>query len=164
MSQGPSPAAGVRAATPHRLRPPECVANSDRPVSRSARASACRQSNLRAARFRSRPRIHDPIEKPLDPGRLLRSRWLRITPIPGMLSSRWLASFPRCCALIRFSIDPISLSIARSAAASTTRLVCASIGNRASCSFAMILSNSLIPSRSLRSHNASARLNAHARR
>jgi hypothetical protein len=70
-----------------------------------------------------------------------------ITPIPGMLSSRWLASFPRCCAMIRFSIDPISVCIARSVAASTTRLVCASTGKRASCSLAMMFSNSLIPSR-----------------
>jgi hypothetical protein len=30
-----------------------------------------------------------------------------ITPIPGMVSNRWLASFERCCTKIRFSIDPI---------------------------------------------------------
>ena len=30
-----------------------------------------------------------------------------ITPIPGMVSSRLLASLDRCCAMIRFSIDPI---------------------------------------------------------
>ena len=34
-----------------------------------------------------------------------------ITPIPGMLSSRWLASFTRCCAMIRFSIDPINVCV-----------------------------------------------------
>ena len=45
-----------------------------------------------------------------------------ITPIPGMLSSRWLASFPRCCILIRFSIAPITLSNASSCAASTMTL------------------------------------------
>ena len=36
-----------------------------------------------------------------------RSRW-PITPIPGMVSNRWLASFERCCTMIRFSIDPIN--------------------------------------------------------
>jgi len=31
-------------------------------------------------------------------------------PMPGMVSSRWLASFDRCCAMIRFSSDPISVN------------------------------------------------------
>jgi hypothetical protein len=31
------------------------------------------------------------------------------TPIPGMLASRLLASLARCCAIIRFSIDPTSV-------------------------------------------------------
>ena len=30
-----------------------------------------------------------------------------ITPIPGMVSNRWLASCERCCTMIRFSIDLI---------------------------------------------------------
>src|SRR5262249_24926116 len=32
-----------------------------------------------------------------------------MAPMPGMLCSRLLASFARCCAVIRFSIDPISV-------------------------------------------------------
>jgi hypothetical protein len=32
-----------------------------------------------------------------------------MTPMPGMVSSRLLAWFERCCALIRFSIDPINV-------------------------------------------------------
>jgi hypothetical protein len=31
---------------------------------------------------------------------------------PGMVSTRWLASFARCCVLIRFSIDPINVCTA----------------------------------------------------
>ena len=34
-----------------------------------------------------------------------------IRPIPGMLSSRLLASLKRCCTMMRFSIDPISVCI-----------------------------------------------------
>ena len=30
-----------------------------------------------------------------------------VMPMPGMLSSRWLASLERCCAMIRLSIAPI---------------------------------------------------------
>src|SRR6476659_11455425 len=35
-----------------------------------------------------------------------------IRPIPGMLLSRLLASLKRCCTMMRFSIDPISVCIA----------------------------------------------------
>jgi hypothetical protein len=35
-----------------------------------------------------------------------------MTPMPGMVSTRWLASFARCCVLIRFSIDPINICTA----------------------------------------------------
>ena len=75
--------------------------------------------------FRDRPELlfaagrilprHDP-----DPGRKITTRpeclgsvttavmvVAPMTPIPGMVSSRLLASFERCCATIRFSIDPI---------------------------------------------------------
>src|SRR6516165_377900 len=57
-----------------------------------------------------------------NPGRKITTRakgiWVRdvltialapMMPIPGMLCSRLLASFARCCAMIRFSIDPISV-------------------------------------------------------
>jgi hypothetical protein len=48
----------------HRMpRPPECVSDIGRLVSRSARASVCRQSNLAAVRSRSRLQSRDPIEK-----------------------------------------------------------------------------------------------------
>jgi hypothetical protein len=50
--------------------------------------------------------------------------------MPGMVSTRWLTSFERCCILIRFSIDPISVRMASSCAASTMTLARASIGNR----------------------------------
>src|SRR5215475_11148158 len=35
-----------------------------------------------------------------------------MTPMPGMVSSRLLASFERCCAMIRFSINPITVCTA----------------------------------------------------
>jgi transposase len=44
------------------------------------------------------------------------------TPIPGMVSSRLLVSFERCCTMIRFSIDPIIVCTACIPAANTTRL------------------------------------------
>jgi hypothetical protein len=34
-----------------------------------------------------------------------------------MVSTRWLASFARCCVLIRFSINPINVCTASSCAA-----------------------------------------------
>jgi GTP cyclohydrolase I len=37
--------------------------------------------------------------------------------MPGMASTRWLASLERCCILIRFSIAPMTLSNASSCAA-----------------------------------------------
>src|SRR5712671_5788474 len=68
-----------------------------------------------------------------------------ITPMPGMASTRWLASLERCCILIRFSIAPMTLSNASSCAASTMTLARASIGNRVSCSSVTIARNSLTP-------------------
>jgi hypothetical protein len=64
-------------------------------------------------------------------------------PIPGMVSSRLLAGFARCCILIRFSSDPISICSALSCAASKARVACASTGKRASLSSATIASNSV---------------------
>src|SRR6266568_672813 len=72
-----SPAVAARVSIPRGLRPPECASDIGHPVLRSARVSVCRQLNLRAAPAQSRLPNHDRIEKPSDPGRLLRSRWLR---------------------------------------------------------------------------------------
>src|SRR5262245_20068690 len=68
-----------------------------------------------------------------------------ITPMPGIASTRWLASLERCCILIRFSIAPMTLSNASSCAASTMTLARASIGNRVFCSSVTIARNSLTP-------------------
>ena len=88
-----SPAYGARIAIPRRLRPPECVANSDRPVSRSARASVCRQwsssrgtSPIQAAK--SRP---DPKNLRIRNGRRDRGCPDNTHPADGL--QRWLASF-----------------------------------------------------------------------
>src|SRR3954463_10276880 len=64
-------------------------------------------------------------------------------PMPGMVSSRWLAGLARCCILICSSSDPISICSALSCAASKARLARASTGNRPSSSSATIISNSV---------------------
>ena len=82
--------------------------------------------------------VTDRIEKSSDPERLRRSQHrgneashAPITPIPGRLSSRAF--------LDRSNQRLLKLR------PSTTRLVCASTGKRASCSLAMMFSNSLVP-------------------
>ena len=123
VSQGYFPAAGAHTAIPRRLRPPECVANSDPPVWRSAPASACRRSKSSRGTIPIQAAKSRPDRKTFGSGTVAAIAAAPVIPIPGIVSSRWLASFDRCCTMIRFSIDPIIVCIATSSAARTTRLV-----------------------------------------
>src|SRR5262245_61397416 len=68
------------------------------------------------------------------------------TPMPGMLSSRLLSAFLRCCARRRFSMAPISAWHEAICATSAERLARAFSGRRTSLLSAMTASSTFRPS------------------
>ena len=91
-----------------------------------------------AARVRSRPRSHVPIEKTLESATVATIAVPPITPIPGWLSTRWLASLRAM-----LHLDPLFDQLRshsptlQAAQPGTMTLARASIGNRVSCSSVM---------------------------